>query len=103
MPSRGLRIGLGGKKWTKFNNNLLLFKIGILVKEKHIDLNLHKVKGHSGDFWNDEADELAKDGLSNLHVFRNTFSYSNLQIQWMPHYGSILLLNKAHENFLKKF
>ncbi len=46
-----------GKKWNKFNNNLLLFKIGILIREKQIKLALHKVKGHSGDFWNDEVDE----------------------------------------------
>ena len=72
---------LANKKWTKFNNNLLPFKIGILVKEKNIDLKLNKVKGHSNDFWNDQADELAKEGLSNLHVFRNTFLYSNSQIQ----------------------
>ena len=38
------------KKWNKFNNNLLLFKIGILVREKQINLILHKVKGHSGTF-----------------------------------------------------
>ena len=72
---------LANKKWIKFNNNLLLFKIGILVKEKNIDLKLNKVKGHSNDFWNDQADKLAKDGLSSLHVFRNTFLYSNSQIQ----------------------
>src|SRR6266496_4315878 len=93
----------GGKKWTKFNNNLLLFKIGILVKEKDIDLHLHKVKGHSNDFWNDEADELARDGLSNLHVFRNTFSYSNSQIQWMPHYGDNRTpIEQSPRKFLKE-
>src|SRR5439155_27375722 len=59
------------------------------------------VNGHSGDFWNDEVDQLAKDGLSNLHVFRNTFTYSNALIQWMPHYGQ-LPIEQNTRKFLKE-
>ncbi|PKK64253.1 hypothetical protein RhiirC2_787778 [Rhizophagus irregularis] len=35
-----------------------------VVKENNLDLNLHKVKGHSGNLWNDKVDELAKQASS---------------------------------------
>ncbi|CAB4403023.1 unnamed protein product [Rhizophagus irregularis] len=41
------------------NNFLLLYRIFIVVRENNLELELHKVKGHSGDEWNDKAPELA--------------------------------------------
>ena len=83
------------------NNIWFLQKIELLLQYEHISLKLIKVKGHSGDFWNDEVDELAKEGLSNLHVFRNDFTYGNSHIQWMPHYDHIPIEQNARK-FLKE-
>ena len=46
-------------------------------------------------------DELAKEGLSNLHVFRNDFTYGNSQIRWMPHYDQ-LPIEQNTRKFLKE-
>ena len=64
----------------KNNSILLLQQIDIIIKEKSILISFHKVKGHSGDKWNDIANELAKEELSNSHVHHPIFEQSNSTI-----------------------
>lgn len=44
----------------KLNNYVILFTIYDLIITKSLKLNLIKVREHSGDYWNDMADEIAK-------------------------------------------
>ncbi|RGB25914.1 hypothetical protein C1646_771105 [Rhizophagus diaphanus] len=50
------------RKFLKMNNYIILFTIYDLIKMKSLTFNLHKVRGHSGNRWNDMADEIAKQG-----------------------------------------
>ncbi|GBC51436.1 ribonuclease H-like domain-containing protein [Rhizophagus irregularis DAOM 181602=DAOM 197198] len=61
------------RKFLKMNNYIILFTIYDLIKTKSLTLNLHKVRGHSGNRWNDMADEIAKQG-------RDAASYNNDRI-----------------------
>ncbi|CAB4408886.1 unnamed protein product [Rhizophagus irregularis] len=49
-----------GRKLLKLNNYVILFTIHDLIITKSLKLNLIKVREHSGDYWNDMADEIAK-------------------------------------------
>ncbi|CAB5196262.1 unnamed protein product [Rhizophagus irregularis] len=61
------------RKFLKMNNYIILFAIYDFIKTKSLMLNLHKVCGHSGNRWNDMADEIAKQG-------RDAASYNNDRI-----------------------
>ena len=52
------------RKWLKIKNNGLIASIAEIVKTKQLLLHLTKVKGHSGDFYNDLADLRAKEGAT---------------------------------------
>ena len=52
------------KEWLKQKNYNLLLKIIETKQSKNLDLELIKVKGHSENKWNNEADRLAKIGLN---------------------------------------
>jgi ribonuclease HI len=51
-------------KWIRSDNRIILERIISLARQKSLNLELEKVKSHSGDKWNDEADRLAKEGKS---------------------------------------
>ena len=50
------------REWMKISNMLILSAIREVVLGKKIDLFLKKVKGHSGNKWNDRADKNVKKG-----------------------------------------
>ncbi|CAB4398976.1 unnamed protein product [Rhizophagus irregularis] len=64
-------------RWLNHNNNLLLFKIYLLITEKRLQYFMHKVKGHSGDVGNDKADDLAKLSLDLDNFYDNRFTHGN--------------------------
>lgn len=72
------------RKRLKLNNLILLHKIGLLLKEKNISLRLHKVKGHSGDYWNEEVDKLAKSSLDDYSIYNNNFTLGDSNISFIP-------------------
>lgn len=51
-----------GHKFFKLNNYIILFAIYDIIKSKRLNIEIHKVKGHSGCHWNDMADIIAKLG-----------------------------------------
>ena len=54
----------------KIKNRSLIRQIKDCCKAKELELNLTKVKGHSEDFWNDRANNLAKKGLNSDRIIR---------------------------------
>ena len=56
------------KNWIKEKNADLKRSIKELCNLKKIELDLIKVKGHSGNRWNDRADSLAKEGSSIVNI-----------------------------------
>ncbi|CAB4425258.1 unnamed protein product [Rhizophagus irregularis] len=78
-----------GRKLLKQTNFLILLKIDILLQEKKMDLELVKVKGHSGDVMNEMVDELAKNTSNNNCYFNNRFSYSSRTVRFFPIFKQI--------------
>ena len=51
-------------------------RIITIVKEKSLDLELIKVKGHDGIVLNEKADQLAKEGCNSGWDIKSCFNYS---------------------------
>ncbi|POG58120.1 hypothetical protein GLOIN_2v1790829 [Rhizophagus irregularis DAOM 181602=DAOM 197198] len=60
-----------GCKFLKLNNYIILFAIYDIITSKRLDIEIHKVKGHSGCHWNDMADAIAKIGRETVVVNSN--------------------------------
>jgi hypothetical protein len=90
------------RRWLKFNNNLLLFKIATLIRQKHLNLVLHKVKGYSGDEWNDKADKLAKDCLETLDAYNNIFNHGDKYLRVMPHLDDTTPIEMNIRKYIKR-
>ena len=58
------------RSWFKMKNRSLLRQIKDCCTAKSLKLSLHKVKGHSGDKWNDQADLLAKEGIKGINILK---------------------------------
>lgn len=52
------------EEWKRNNDYTRMYNEYIKSKEDKIKLYFYKIKSHSGDKWNDKADELAKLGLN---------------------------------------
>ncbi|GES98349.1 ribonuclease H-like domain-containing protein [Rhizophagus clarus] len=59
------------RKLLKINNHHTWQAIFYLVKEKSLDISLHKVKAHDDDVLNNSADLLAKEGCALDPIFLN--------------------------------
>ncbi|EXX71210.1 hypothetical protein RirG_080570 [Rhizophagus irregularis DAOM 197198w] len=60
-----------GRKFLKLNNYIILFAIYDIITSKRLDIEIHKVKGHSGYHWNDMADAIAKIGRETAVINSN--------------------------------
>ena len=49
-------------KWIRIDNRIILEKITLLVKQKSLKLELKKIQSHADNKWNNEANQLAKEG-----------------------------------------
>ncbi|CAB4379139.1 unnamed protein product [Rhizophagus irregularis] len=77
-----------GRKLLKLNNYVILFTIHDLIITKSLKLNLIKVREHSGDYWNDMADEIAKNEREIAGIDRHIRSFTRFvaesleEVQW---------------------
>src|ERR1044072_7965535 len=55
------------RQYTKSPNSMIIEQILIITNTKSQVLNLVKIKGHSGDLFNDTADDIAKRATSTAH------------------------------------
>ncbi|GES89333.1 RNA-directed DNA polymerase from mobile element jockey-like isoform X1 [Rhizophagus clarus] len=82
-----------------FNNSLILIYIGLLIRDKNLDLELIKVKAHAGDPWNDLADELAKKGAALSTYHQLSFNFGSQACRFSPHFEDTPIEQKLR-NFL---
>ena len=62
---------LSFRKKFKENNFLLWELLECIIQELQIKITFHKVRAHTGDFWNDQADNLAKEGRNLCSIFEH--------------------------------
>src|SRR6266542_1160624 len=86
------------KKWLGTHNMLWVMYIENIVREKHLILNLVKVQGHSGDRFNDLADDYAKLGGISENVLDIDFVSVNSKLKILPHFH-----NHPIEQKIRKF
>ena len=69
-----------------------------IIQELQIKITFHKVRVHTGDFWNDQADNLAKEGRNLCSIFEhnNNSKYKGI-LQWYGHN-----IDTNSRNFIKK-
>ena len=65
---RGLKTDKA-RQWLRIKNSGLVATIVETIKTKKLKLQLTKIKGHSGDFYNDLADVKAKEGANSTELF----------------------------------
>ena len=65
---RGLKTDKA-RQWLRIKNSGLVAMIVETIKTKKLKLQLTKIKGHSGDFYNDLADVKAKEGANSTELF----------------------------------
>src|SRR5436190_12799272 len=58
-----------GSKWLNINNRTLISNITTLIRTKELDIQLIKVKAHTGIIGNEIADNLAKEGTNSLDPY----------------------------------
>jgi exonuclease III/ribonuclease HI len=74
------------REFFKENNNLIWEIIREVIKCNNLFVNLVKVKAHSGDFYNEQVDKLAKSAHNSLqlplHFVSNNLTYINVFPKW---------------------
>jgi hypothetical protein len=89
---------LSFRKKFKENNFLLWELLECIIQELQIKITFHKVRAHTGDFWNDQADNLAKEGRNLCSIFEhNNYSKYKGILQWYGHN-----IDTNSRNFIKK-
>ena len=78
------------REWLKSKNNNILRAIKKACKSKAIQLSFTKIKGHSGDTYNDLADHLAKEGAYEIEVTEIN-NISNRSIKYIPEWKGLSL------------
>src|SRR2546429_5918091 len=82
--------GLSIRAKSKIPNIMIVDQIWRIVKAKQIAISMVKVKGHSGDFYNDMADTITKeaaakgmvDQSSIFHMGTNLHSQLTFSLTW---------------------
>jgi hypothetical protein len=72
-----------------------------LIKNKGLDLTLHKVKAHSNNIYNDMADELAIQGL-NIEPINLDIKAHAINSLLLPIWNSMGIIDTNHRKWMKK-
>uniref|UniRef100_U9UTL5 Uncharacterized protein n=1 Tax=Rhizophagus irregularis (strain DAOM 181602 / DAOM 197198 / MUCL 43194) TaxID=747089 RepID=U9UTL5_RHIID len=89
-----------GRKFLKLNNYIILFAIYDIITSKRLDIEIHKVKGHSGYHWNDMADAIAKIVWHSIEINRHVRQFcrivlESLEENWTAHWCYLNNINKS--------
>jgi len=71
--------------------------IETIIREKHLKLDLVKVRGHSGDTFNDLADEYAKLGGNSDDILDLGFVSANSNLTFLPHFRNVPIEQKIRK------
>ncbi len=85
------------KKWLKTSNVVWILYIETIIREKHLKLDLVKVRGHSGDTFNDLADEYAKLGGNSDDILDLGFVSANSNLTFLPHFRNVPIEQKIRK------
>src|SRR6266542_5386319 len=69
-------------------------RIITLIREKHLNLELIKVKGHSGIALNERVDQLAKEGAETGYNISTFFTFNSNHVRYFPHFQNIPIEHK---------
>ncbi|RIB04041.1 hypothetical protein C2G38_2121577, partial [Gigaspora rosea] len=75
---------------SKLKNGSILAMIESLIKCKEIDINFVKVKGHSGVYFNEQVDKLAKEGCKDGEVISWNIEWSKL-VRVVPRWNQYII------------
>jgi len=85
------------KKWLKTSNTLWVLYIDTIKREKDLSVKLVKVQEHSGDTFNDLADEYTKKGGICDDILDIGFISSNSKVKFFPHFQKIPIVQKIRK------
>src|SRR6266542_2574514 len=85
------------KKWLRTNNMLWFMYIENVIWEKQIVLKLVKVQDHSGDRYNDLADEYAKLGGISDNILDLDFVSVTSKLKFLPHFRTTPIEQKIRK------
>ncbi len=85
------------RKWFTINNRSLVNDIITLINKKNIDLELIKVKAHSGILGNEMADELAKRGSNSIETKIDVDSNRIGSLEFIPTWNNIPIEKKIRK------
>src|SRR6266542_2660617 len=77
------------RAWLKSMNTLWTMRIVTLVREKHLNLELIKIKSHSSIELNEQVDQLAKEGSETGYDISTFFTCNSNHVRYFFHFKNI--------------
>ncbi|RHZ87831.1 hypothetical protein Glove_30g3 [Diversispora epigaea] len=75
----GYMNGRKGKHWSNYSNPIILQTIKELILTKELIVDLEKIAAHQGHQYNEQADQLAKEGADSMSIFTINMEYIKSQ------------------------
>src|SRR4051794_13458751 len=86
--------------FSKKKNNIIWSMIRQIIKDNNLFVTFYKIKAHSGNYTNDQADQLTKDAHATASLFITTNNHLQ-QIAVTPSWNNISIITHLH-HFITK-